>query len=164
MNKNKQGFTLIELLVVVLIIGILSAIALPQYNVAVEKARVSEALTNLNYMMKLVELECLEDCSTSNGYSLGKDIMELSGGSWDETGTHFCTKNFYYTYDDGTFVEATRSKNCSYNNDDYTIYMETPMDGNNDYRQDRRCLSFSDLGYKICKGLESQGFEFYDYR
>lgn len=164
MNKNKQGFTLIELLVVVLIIGILSAIALPQYNVAVEKARVSEALTNLNYMMKMVELECLEDCSTSNGYSLGKDIMELSGGSWDETGSHFCTNNFYYTYDDGTFIEATRSKNCSSNNDDYTIYMETPMDGNNDYRQDRRCFSFSDLGYKICKGLESQGFEFYDYR
>ena len=57
--KNNQAFTLIELLVVVLIIGILAAVAVPQYQKAVEKSKATQALTLLKSMYQAAQAHLL---------------------------------------------------------------------------------------------------------
>lgn len=74
------GFTLIELLVVVLIIGILAAVAVPQYNKAVLRARASEVLLVLNNYRKALELYELQNGLTSvSNEKLDIDINDPFG-------------------------------------------------------------------------------------
>lgn len=68
------GFTLIELLVVVLIIGILSAVALPQYHKAVLRARAMEGLTLLRSLEKAEQAYYL-----ANGqYTMDLEALDLN--------------------------------------------------------------------------------------
>ena len=66
------GFTLIELLVVVLIIGILAAVAVPQYQKAVSKSRVASLLP----LMRSVQL-AEHRFALANSGELTKDFSEL---------------------------------------------------------------------------------------
>jgi prepilin-type N-terminal cleavage/methylation domain-containing protein len=68
MNTGKKGFTLIELLVVVLIIGILAAIALPQYLRAVEKSRFSTVFSTVKALKEAQELYYMVNNSYTNRF------------------------------------------------------------------------------------------------
>ena len=103
----KKAFTLIELLVVVLIIGILAAIALPQYRVAQMKARITEILIIGKAIKDAQEAYYL----ANNEYS--QDFSNLDIG--------FPT----VTYSSGLTLCV---KNCGYNGV-YRIYKEASNGG-----------------------------------
>ncbi|MBQ4493933.1 MAG: prepilin-type N-terminal cleavage/methylation domain-containing protein [Elusimicrobiaceae bacterium] len=86
--KNK-GFTLIEVLVAVLIVGILAAVALPQYTKVVNKSRLAEAILITKTLEGNIKYATGQDLS-GQGRQVAP-FFSLNGASWDEEGIKYTT-------------------------------------------------------------------------
>ena len=161
MLTNKQAFTLIELLVVVLIIAILAAVALPQYQVAVGKSHVVSFLPTMRGLLNAQETYYLANGTYTNDMDeLDVNILydsktDPKEGGWGEERTYTMGNNLVHLYKQVHAVVGEIDKK--------TLVIN--MYGTNDTYA--HCFSTASKGEKICKALgpfdkkSSKGYNLY---
>lgn len=95
MPLGRKGFTLLEVVIVVIIIGLLAAIALPQYTTTLNRAKAGEAYTNLGalrtamdrYYYDQIALGSYTQLSGATWYDSLDIEIELTSGKWTYTVT-----------------------------------------------------------------------------
>jgi prepilin-type N-terminal cleavage/methylation domain-containing protein len=83
--KNKAGFTLVEIMIVVLIIGILLAIAIPNFVSARESSRAKACVGNLKQIDSATQQWCMDTKKSSANYAapvITTDLVNTSGASY----------------------------------------------------------------------------------
>ena len=147
-----RGFTLIELLVVVLIVGILAAIALPQYELAVEKSNVAAILP----MLKSIDSAQKVYFFTNGTYTIDFDALDISmpdGGTVVKSAT---TASIWYP----KYSCLLRYGNIS-SNGSYSAYCYTKRGTSIEkYYNDTRFVCWapitSEIQQKVCQAVSNQ--------
>jgi type IV pilus assembly protein PilA len=111
-KKGEQGFTLIELLVVIIIIGILSAIALPSFLNQANKAKQSEAKTYVGSMNR-----------AQQAYYLEKNAFVAAATDFGKLGLGVSTQTVNYKYE----TVAGGAKSASVVNTANTVVTTAPL-------------------------------------
>ena len=160
-TMQQAGFTLIELLVVVLIIGILAAIALPQYQKAVEKSRLTEVLHNAKVVEDCFDWYILEHGLPSSGYVNWWDIdcpVEIDLGGWNEDSRSYKTKNFEYQnfFCNKDMCSMEVHENIPEYRYSLSVYTEPSLRLRNCYTES------TDKGREVCGNLRDLGWAYID--